>query len=95
MTPERWQQVRNLLEKVLELEPTQRGSLLDQACASDPSLRNEVEALLEAGKEGLSSFLESSPMTRDALIAERDAFDSCGQLHAGQLSMSLLFNKRK
>jgi len=39
MTPERWQQIRDVLEKALELAPGERSAYLNQACSSDPSLR--------------------------------------------------------
>jgi len=59
MTPERWQQIRDVLEKALELAPGERSAYLNQACSSDPSLRQEVETLLASGPDVRSSFLES------------------------------------
>jgi serine/threonine protein kinase len=61
MTPERWQQIRDVLEKALGLTPGQRSAFLDGACLSDPSLRQEVETLLAASDDARSSFLQSSP----------------------------------
>ncbi|MGA9528163.1 MAG: protein kinase [Terriglobales bacterium] len=60
MTPERWQQIRSLLEKALELAPEERSNFLEQACSSDPLLRQEVDVLLPSGAEAHSSFLQSS-----------------------------------
>jgi hypothetical protein len=60
MTPERWQQIRDVLEKAMESPPGERSAYLRQACSSDPSLRQEVEALLGASEEVRSSFLQSS-----------------------------------
>jgi Tol biopolymer transport system component len=60
MTPERWQQLQDILEKVLELMPDQRSAFLERACSSDPSLRHEVESLLASGDDLHFSFLESS-----------------------------------
>jgi Tol biopolymer transport system component len=68
VTPERWQQIRDLLEQALELAPEQRAALLDRSCVSDPSLRQEVEVLLAASDDVRSSFLESSPTLRVTLI---------------------------
>jgi len=62
MTPERWQQIRDVLEKALELTPSQRAAFLDGACLSDPSLRREVETLLASSADVRSSFLESSSL---------------------------------
>jgi len=62
MTPERWQQIRDVLEKALELPPSQRSAFLDGACLSNPSLRQEVESLLASSDEVRSSFLQSSSL---------------------------------
>jgi serine/threonine protein kinase len=48
MTPNRFQQVRNLFEAALEHDPDTRGAFLDQACANDLDLRQEIDRLLEA-----------------------------------------------
>ena len=60
MTPELWQQIREVLEKALELAPEQRSAFLNQACTSDPSLRQEVETLLASSDDVRSRFLQSS-----------------------------------
>jgi len=61
MTPERWQQIQDVLEKALELAPGERSAYLKQACSSDPSLRQEVETLLASSDHVRSSFLQSAP----------------------------------
>jgi Tol biopolymer transport system component len=62
MKPERWQQIRDLLEKALELAPEQRPAFLDRACSSDQSLRREVETLIASSDDIRSSFLQSMPV---------------------------------
>jgi eukaryotic-like serine/threonine-protein kinase len=64
MTPERWQQVRTVLEAALPLDSEQRRSYLDQICSSDRALRDEVESLLAADQEAQSSFLQSPPISK-------------------------------
>jgi eukaryotic-like serine/threonine-protein kinase len=59
MTPERWKQVREVLEAALEVSAKERAALLDDACAEDAALRTEVEELLAAYEE---SFLEHTPL---------------------------------
>jgi len=59
MTPERWQQVKGVLEQVLEISPPQRARFLDHACEGDKSLRLEVESLLEDENAGAEGFLEA------------------------------------
>lgn len=46
MTPERWEQVRQLFDTAVELDPAKRSAFLDAKCASDAALRAELERLL-------------------------------------------------
>jgi eukaryotic-like serine/threonine-protein kinase len=62
MTPERWQQIRGLLEQALELPPGERPAFLMRVCASDASLRQEVDTLLASSDDVRSSFLRSTPL---------------------------------
>jgi serine/threonine protein kinase/tetratricopeptide (TPR) repeat protein len=57
MTPERWQQVKGVLQQILEISPPQRAAFLDQACDGDEPLRVEVESLL--ADEYAEGFLET------------------------------------
>ncbi len=57
MTTDRRQRLLDLLEKCLDLEPSQRGEFLAGACAGDSSLQAEVERLL-ALEEKAGEFLE-------------------------------------
>lgn len=59
MTPERWQQIRELLHSAMQLEPARRGAYLERQCRADPSLRSDVDSLLAADEALRSSFLES------------------------------------
>lgn len=56
MTPERWQQVKQLFRSALELEADRRAAFLDRACAGDDGLRREVESLLTAFEDSDSIF---------------------------------------
>lgn len=84
MKPERWQKIRDVLEKALELAPGLRTAFLDGTCSSDPLLRNEVEALLVSGDDMSAGFLQSSALA-DGLGAEMDGIGSAGALEAGQV----------
>ena len=47
MTPGRWQQVKAILADALECaSPAERHAFVEKACAADPQLKEEVEALL-------------------------------------------------
>jgi serine/threonine protein kinase/sugar lactone lactonase YvrE len=61
MTAERWERVKELLHRAMQLAPERRGLFLDAACANDQSLRAEVQSLLMADDNVRSSFLQSAP----------------------------------
>jgi len=56
VTPERWRQVTEILEAAWDREACERTAFLDRACADDPELRSNVEALL-ASDEKAGEFL--------------------------------------
>ena len=58
MTPERWQQIKQVFNSALEYEPAQRSSFLSSACDEDAALRQEVESLLAAHEKD-GSFIDS------------------------------------
>ena len=47
MTPERWRQIEEIFQTVIERPPDERGALLTQYCGGDAELRHEVESLLD------------------------------------------------
>src|SRR5215213_1723383 len=51
MTPERWQQLKQLFQSALERDPAERSAFLDQACDGDVALRSEVESLISSHDE--------------------------------------------
>jgi serine/threonine protein kinase len=51
MSPERYEQVRELFIEVCELDASARSAMLDDRCAGDADLRREVEALLAAERD--------------------------------------------
>ena len=67
MTPERWQQVKQLYNDALERKPGQRAAFLRGACAEDGELRREVESLL-AEDETAQDFLESPALELAAKV---------------------------
>jgi eukaryotic-like serine/threonine-protein kinase len=56
---QRWQRLTEIFDAALERAPADRGRFLDDACASDPELRAEVESLL-AAHDRADAFLEQS-----------------------------------
>ena len=59
MTPERWQMVRGILQSAIELAPEERAAYLDQQCATDPSIRKDVDEYLSIDGKLDADFLES------------------------------------
>ena len=72
MTPERWQQINQLLDVVSKLEPSQRRAYLDRVCAGDVALRREVESLLASEEQGAAGgFLKTpAPMKFAEVLAQ-------------------------
>ncbi len=52
LTPERWQQVKEILDGVLDREGDDRARFLLEACRQDPALRQEVDSLLASAPVG-------------------------------------------
>ncbi|MGA2856685.1 MAG: serine/threonine-protein kinase [Candidatus Sulfotelmatobacter sp.] len=81
MTPERWQEVKELLGAALEMEPAERAPFLERTCAHDSFLRGEVERLLAVEDRAATEFLrdpgiagsldESLGQSADAWIGRR------------------------
>src|SRR5262245_1098037 len=57
VTPERWQQVKAILDDALEYGTAERSAFLSAACNGDSELRQEVESLLAAELE-IGDFIE-------------------------------------
>jgi non-specific serine/threonine protein kinase/serine/threonine-protein kinase len=61
MTPERYQKVKTLFEKALELPSLHRPAFLAQMCIGDDELRGQVESMLQSDTEE-TTFLDKSPI---------------------------------
>lgn len=61
MDPERWKQIDELFDAVLDLPENQRDEFLSAQTSGDESLKQEVMGLLKAGT-GAEKFLENSAM---------------------------------
>jgi serine/threonine protein kinase len=58
VTPERWKQIKVAFQTAADLSAGQRTAYLDRACAGEPELRKEVEALLHASDDA-ADFIEA------------------------------------
>lgn len=72
MTSERGQRVEQLYRATRNRDASQRASFLDEACAGDESLRQEVESLLaqEPSAEGLRA-VPALETTATAIVEDR------------------------
>ncbi|MCH8881673.1 MAG: protein kinase [Planctomycetes bacterium] len=77
-TPERHEKVYELFVNARKLDDAARAAFLAKACADDPSLREEVEALLAQGSE-MASFLEQPPAPTPLGSAGPDTLSSAGK----------------
>jgi eukaryotic-like serine/threonine-protein kinase len=57
VTPERWQEIKEVLAGALERTPDERHAYLERACP-EPTVRRELESLIAAHEQGDSSFME-------------------------------------
>jgi serine/threonine protein kinase/tetratricopeptide (TPR) repeat protein len=83
MTPERWQQIDNLLLRVIHIGAAQRIALLDELCTGDEDLRKEVESLISF-QEVAQSFLEVPALEEAADLLCQDEASSVGELVLGR-----------
>jgi len=51
MTPERFRQIRNVFDALMEREPVTRAAFLEEACQGDAELRSEVQRLITAHEQ--------------------------------------------
>ncbi len=71
MTPERWQQVKEIFHGALERERALRPDFLARACGADAELRAEVESLISAHEDD-ASFIDAPALGRGLLDEEPD-----------------------
>jgi serine/threonine protein kinase len=69
MNPERWKQVKLLLDEAITLDPAGRSSFLDRSCDGDTELRREVESLLSSHERAGTAFLNTPAADLQALSA--------------------------
>ncbi len=92
MDPERWRQIDKLLEEALDQEPGHRKTFLEQACAGDVELREEVEALLVAHDKA-GSFVETPALDLAAQGLARTGTDSFVGMKLGPYEILSLLGK--
>src|SRR5215470_17292049 len=73
MTPERWQQVKQVFQSAIERPPDERAAFLAHACAGDPNLRGEVESLISSHDQAGDSIEAIAADAATEMIADNQA----------------------
>ena len=60
MTPERWQQVKDIFDGAVECRPASRMAYIRDRCGDDDELRREVESLLASDMQ--TGYLLDNPL---------------------------------
>ncbi|HEX6717199.1 MAG TPA: serine/threonine-protein kinase, partial [Pyrinomonadaceae bacterium] len=79
MTPERWQQVKEIFNSAINYRPEERGLFISQACSGDEELRSEVESLIASHEES-GSFIDKPAFEAAASLLASEK----GELKSGQ-----------
>lgn len=72
MKATRWQRVKIVLDQALTRSPEARGPFLDEVCADDAALREEIESLLACHDESMTFFEEGSAGLLHAVDDDRN-----------------------
>lgn len=76
MNLERWLEIKEIVQRALDLPPEERPSYLDEACSGDSELRQEVEALLAVSSsraDFFDDFQVVPPGFQEIVLKEGDA----------------------
>ena len=79
MTPERWEQVKEIFNSAIKYSHEERGLFLAQACSNDVELRREVESLI-ASHERSGDFIDEPAYQ----LAAKSLVDERSELKSGQ-----------
>jgi len=78
MTPERWQQVKQIFNSAIQYPPQERDSFLSDVCLGDDVLRSEVESLI-ASHEQSGEFIDQPAYQAATWLTNEKSELSVGQ----------------
>lgn len=70
MTPERWQQVKQIFQSAIERPASERSSFISEACADDSELRSEVESLISSHEQAGDSVEAAATQVAARMVAD-------------------------
>ena len=73
MTPERWQQVKQIFQSAIDRPPAERDGFISEACAGDPELRREVESLISSNDQAEESIQAMAAEAATEMLANERA----------------------
>jgi serine/threonine protein kinase len=79
MTPEHWQQVKQVFQSAIERPPDERAIFLAQACLDDSRLRSEVESLISAHDQAGDAIEAIAAEVASDVIADGEATSIVGR----------------
>ena len=83
MSDKRWQKIEEIFLRAIEIAPEYRPAFLAEACASDESLRLEVESLLAHDLENDTTFEGPPPDEVPAFVAHYRVVEKLGTRRSG------------
>src|SRR5437763_2703068 len=92
MTPERWQQLKQIFQSALERNPAERSAFLNQACADDPALRSQVESLIASHDQAGDSIEAMAAEAATEMLADEQPGPILGK-HIGHYEVLSLLGR--
>lgn len=95
MKPDRWNKIEQVFHAALQRKPEDRANFLNQRCAGDPGLYDDVKALLASYENDDSFFEESAAALAAEMFADRvgetiGPYDVLSQLGSGAMGVVYL-----
>src|SRR5262245_8196990 len=69
MQKEQWRELKDIFERVCDLDPAKAQSYLDETCPTGTELRTEVESLLSAYRSA-GDFIQKPAVIEDHMLAD-------------------------
>lgn len=86
----RWQQINNLLQAALELDPAERSYFIEEACSGDENLRQEISSLLSFDEQALDIIETPAIEVAACLLARVEPELTAGEYISHYRILSLL-----